>query len=270
MKSLKYHISIILPLFLLLFAVESFHLLKKMIDDYEQKISNDYSVVIVSKIPLDKNSLQKKIAIAKDLVLIKSDKVLMKLNGSINKSSLQKLKNALPLFYSLKLKHLPSEGELLNIKKILQSITGVKKVVVFKKSYNQFYHFLLFERGLLEFFMIFVSVIVLLLIIKQAEVWIFEHKQRFEIMSILGAPFWMKSAMLYRVVVVDSVVSAVLVMSLFFYLSKNREFLSYFTNMGIRFPQVNIVNDSLILLGIGVVISIVSVTFAISKLNKEQ
>ena len=108
------------------------------------------------------------------------------------------------------------------------------------------------------------------MIIKQAEVWIFEHKQRFEIMSILGAPFWMKSAMLYRVVIVDSIVSALLVVSLFFYLSKNREFLSYFSNMGIRFPQVNIINDSSILLGIGVVISIISVTFAISKLNKEQ
>ncbi len=88
-------------------------------------------------------------------------------------------------------------------------------------------------------------------------------------MSILGAPFWMKSAMLYRVVIVDSIVSSIAVSSIFFYFLNNSKYIKYLNNINISLPRFNILSDSLILLGIGIFISIVSVTFAIVKLNKE-
>jgi len=155
MKFLKYHVSIVLPLFvlplfLLLFAVESFYMLKRVINNYEQKINNEYSIVVVSKVPLDEK--------------IVADKI----------SNLSELKI------------LPNSKELSSMKRKLKDITGVKSVTTFKKNYDKFYNFLTFNKILLLFFTIFVSIIVWLLIIKQAEVWIFEHKQRFEIMSILG------------------------------------------------------------------------------------
>jgi len=58
MKFVKYHISIILPLFLLLLSIESFFVLKGMIDNYEKKLSDEYSIVVVSKVPLDKQNIK--------------------------------------------------------------------------------------------------------------------------------------------------------------------------------------------------------------------
>ncbi len=269
MKFLKYHISIILPLFLLLFAVESFTMLKKVIDNYEQKINNEYSIVVVSKIPLDKNIVSENIKNLSKLKIISTSSVINSLKDNISPKNLQKLKKSLPLFYSIKLKQLPTSKELTSIQKKLKNITGVKSVTIFKKSYDKFYNFLIFNRMLLLFFTVFVFIVVWLLIIKQAEVWIFEHKQRFEIMSILGAPFWMKSAMLYRVVIVDSIVSSILVSSIFFYFLNSSKYIKYLDDINIPLPKFDVLSDSLMLLGIGVFISIVSVTFAIIKLNRE-
>ena len=270
MKFVKYHISVILPLFLLLFSIESFFVLKSAIDSYEQKLSNEYSIVVVSKVPLDKVSIKKDIKYFLSQKLINIDKTINSLKNSIGENNLQKLKNTLPLFYSIKLNHLPNEDELKEIKRKLLKYGGVEKVVTFKKSYNKFYNFLLFDKTLLFYFTILVMVIVLLLIIKQAEVWIFEHRQRFEIMTILGAPFWMKSAMLYRVVIVDAIISSLSVWGIFFYFSHNEKIVSYFSNMGVSFPEFDWVKTGLTLLCIGIVVSIISVTFAILQLNKKE
>jgi len=268
MKFLKYHVSIVLPLFLLLFAVESFYMLKRVINNYEQKINNEYSIVVVSKVPLDEKIVADKISNLSELKIINVDNVLNNLKNNISANSLKKIKNNFPIFYSVKLKYLPNSKELSSMKRKLKDITGVKSVTTFKKNYDKFYNFLTFNKILLLFFTIFVSIIVWLLIIKQAEVWIFEHKQRFEIMSILGAPFWMKSAMLYRVVIVDSIISSVLVSLVFLFISTKSKTINHLSGIDIPFPQFHIF-DSFILFGIGIFISVVSVTFAILKLNKE-
>jgi len=270
MKFVKYHISIILPLFLLLFSVESFFALKGVIDNYEKKLSSEYSIVVVSKVPLDKKNIKKEIKYFDSLKLSDTDSLINSLKNSMGEKNLQKLKNALPLFYSIKLNHLPTEKELNNIKEKLLGYTGVEKVVTFKRSYSKFYNFLLFDKSVLMYFTVLVMIIVLLLIIKQAEVWIFEHKQRFEIMSILGAPFWMKSAMLYRVVIVDAIISSISVWAIFFYLFHSVKFISYVEKMGVRLPAFEWLKEGGILLGIGIIVSIISVTFAILQLNKEE
>ncbi len=270
MKFVKYHISIILPLFLLLLSIESFFVLKGIIDNYEKKLSNEYSIVVVSKVPLDKQNIKNDIKYFVSLKIINTDSLIENLKNNIGEKNLQKLKNSLPLFYSIKLNHLPSQEELQNIKSKLLKYAGVERVATFKKSYSKFYNFLLFDKSMLLYFTVLVMIIVLLLIIKQAEVWIYEHRQRFEIMTILGAPFWMKSAMLYRVVIVDAIISSLVVSSLFVYLSYDSSFLSYILNMGVEFPKFDFLRDSAILLGISILVSIVSVTFAILQLNKEE
>ncbi len=270
MKFVKYHISVILPIFLLLFSVESFFVLNKVIKDYEKRLNSQYSIVVVSKAPLDKDALIKDIGYFASIKLIDTDKMVGDLKKSIGDKNYQKLKSTLPLFYSIRLKHLPKEGELNSIKKRLLGYIGVQKVVTFKKSYSKFYNFLLFDKTLLQFFTFLTLVIVLLLIIKQSEVWIYEHRQRFEIMSILGAPFWMKSAMLYRVVIFDAIISALMVTGIFFYLPYDVNFVAYIKDMGITYPIFSLWEDSLKLMGFGMIISVVSVTFAILQLNKER
>jgi len=269
MKFLKYHISIILPLFLLLFVFQSFFMIKKVIDNYEKKINNDYSIVLVSDIPLNKNNLKLKINNIQSLDVINTGKVVNELKDTISPINFQKLKDSLPIFYSIKLKHLPSLEKLKIIKQKLLKIEGIQSVNTFKNNYSKLYNFLIFSKTLFRFFIFFVLIIVFLLIIKQSEVWIFEHKQRFEIMSILGAPFWMKSAMLYRVVIVDCIISSLLVSFLFIYFTNNDKYIKDFLDLGIQMPVFHALHDSLVLLGIGIVISIISVTFAIFKLNKE-
>ncbi len=120
MKFLKYHIAIILPLFLLLFAVESFSMLKRVINNYEQKINNEYSIVIVSKIPLDKDIVSKNINNLSELKIININSALNRLKESVSPENLKQLRNTLPLFYSIKLKQLPTSKELISIQSKLK------------------------------------------------------------------------------------------------------------------------------------------------------
>ncbi|NPA73075.1 MAG: cell division protein FtsX, partial [Epsilonproteobacteria bacterium] len=160
MRFLKYHISVMLPLFLLFFSVESFYVLKKIIDKYETNLHNDYSIILVSKVPLDESLLKKKVSDISSLKIIKTDKIVDRLKNNITEGDIKKLKNILPLFYSLKLKKLPNTKELLIIKNKLMDIPGVKSVSTFKKSYSKFYNFLIFDKMLLLFFAVLVGVIV--------------------------------------------------------------------------------------------------------------
>ncbi len=265
MKSIKNHISFIIPLFILLFSIQFSFMLDRGVKAYEGKLANEYSIVVVSTTPLDEGEIKQNIPQVSSMSEIKKDRYIDKLKDDMSKADLVYLKATLPKFYSLKLAKLPNKQELQLISEKIKKFPKVQKVEVFKKTFNKFHQFLKLSKSASYVFTIFIFIISFLLIIKQMEIWSLQHKQRMYIMGLFGAPYWMKSASLYKSVVIDALISALLVGLVFTFLPNFVNLAKLKENLGIDLQNFNLISDSLLLVAISLVISIISVTTIILR-----
>jgi cell division transport system permease protein len=265
MKSLKNHLSFIIPLFVLLFSIQFSTMLDRGIKKYETHLTGEYTIVVVSKLPLDQKSIQKIVPSTKTVEEIKKDKYIEKLKSDITKADLVYLRANLPKFYTLKLNALPDAKALKTISEKLTKIKGVTKVETFKKTFNKFHQFLKMSKMASVFFTIFIFIISFMLIIKQMEIWSLEHNRRMYIMGLFGAPFWMKSASLYKSVIIDALIAAVLVAIVFLLLPNIANLGTIKTDLGIDLNNFNFIADIFKLIVIALLISIISVTTIILK-----
>ncbi len=265
MKSLKNHLSFIIPLFMLLFSLQFSFMLDRGVKSYESKLTDEYSIVVVSNNPIVTAKIKEAIPNISTVTEIKKDRYIEKLKGDMSKADLVYLKATLPRFYSIKLKKLPTDEELNLLAQKLKSYKGIKKVETFKKTFNKFHQFLKLAKSASFIFTIFISIISFLLIIKQMEIWTLQHQNRMYVMGLFGAPYWMKSASLYKSVIIDALISAILV-GLFFHLLPNFVDLgSIKESLSIDLQNFHFFADTSRLILISLLISIVSVTIIIIR-----
>lgn len=269
MKSLRNHISVIIPLFVLLFSFQFSILLDRMVKDYEKLLLDDYSIVIVSSVTVDKQRLKSRVSEIDKIEFMPTDKILKRFEKSMSKGSLKRLSKELPAFYSLKLKSLPDKGKLEAIKKRLLTVPSIKKVEIFAKRYESIYRFLSVSKTITGVFTFFIFLVAFLLILKQMKVWTLEHQERMYIMGLFGAPFWMKSAILYRLVIVDSILCALMTSGLFYLATESEEIVSAMDEIGFKMPEFYFIDDTLLLGGVSLFLSIMSVTFVILRQKRE-
>jgi cell division transport system permease protein len=243
-------------------------MLDRGIKKYEQHLGGEYTIVAVSTLPLEEVVLKKEIPSVKKVSEIKKDKYIAKLKNEISKSELVYLRANLPKFYTIKLNSLPTENELNTIVKKLQSMKSISKVESFKKTFNKFHQFLTMSKMASIFFTVFIFIISFMLIVKQMEIWTLEHHRRMYIMGLFGAPFWMKSASLYKSVVIDALIAAVLVSIAFLLIPSFADLSTINSNIGIDLSNFNFFIDLLKLIVISLLISVISVTTIIVKQKK--
>jgi len=265
MKSLKNHLSFIIPLFVLLFAIQFSTMLERGIKKYEAHLTGEYTIVVVSKLPQDEKLVRKFIPQVKSLIEIEKQRYIEKLKSDITKADLVYLKANLPKFYTIKLTSLPDEKTLKKISAKLMKIKGITKVETFKKTFNKFHQFLKMSKMASMFFTIFIFLISLMLIIKQIQIWSLEHNRRMYIMGLFGAPFWMKSASLYKSVIIDALIAAVLVAIAFLLLPNIANLTAIKNDLGIDLSNFNFLGDLFKLVLIALLISVLSVTTIIVK-----
>ena len=265
MKSLKSHISFILPLFSIFFALEFYMILDRTIMSYERELVNDYTILVVSKKKLNKDELKPYIDVA-DLKDIDSNSIIDRLKKENLDLDYEALKTFLPKFYEVKLNHFPSAAELQEIKTKLKEIDGVKRVETFSKTHAKVFKLLLFLKKILNIFIIIIGLLSFLLILKQIKVWHLEHRERMYIMGLFGAPLWMRVGVLVRIAVVDTVFSIFLVYGVFYYFS-NLNMIQNVIKFNINIEDI--IRDSAILLLAGLFISLFSI-ISISMRQKEE
>jgi cell division transport system permease protein len=269
MQSLKNHLSFIIPLFILLFSIQFSSMLNRAVSQYESRLAGEYTIIAVSKVPLTKKELQKRIGAIENVTEIPKERYISRLKKDISKSDLVFLKANLPHFYSIRLTKLPDPQELAEISAKLKSIKGVEKIETFKKTFNKFHQFLRLSKTASYIFTIFIAIISILLIIKQMEIWTLQHNQRMYIMGLFGAPYWMKSASLYKSVIIDAFIAAILVGLIFLALPNSADFAAINNDLGIDLRNFHFFSDVGRLLLIGLGISVIAVTVIILK-NKER
>lgn len=268
MRSVNSHFSMILSVFVLLFSFQCTTIINTIVQTYALKITDDYSIVLVASSELKEEVLQKEIPSLKSLSEISSKKILDRLKNDMSSKNLSLLQVALPKFYSLKLSELPETKEMERIKQVLQNNRAITRIETFAKTHEKMFKMFRLLQKIVYVFSVFIALIAVLLIFKQIRIWTYEHSRRMSIMSLFGASFFMKSAMLYRMTLVDSLLSAMGVCALFWYLPRNQWVQDFATEFDIVIPPFHLLNDGGILVGAATLFALLSVTMVSQKTGR--
>lgn len=234
MNTLKRHFSLLLPLLALLFSLQSIVLVNRAIVIKEEKLSQSYSILLASSKKLNLELISKDIQEAKSIQIISPDSLLERLKQNMTDATITNIKKDLPIFYSLKLSKFPDKDRLEAISKILLKTPDILKVEAFSKTHNQVYRLLYFIKVNVWIFGLLLTILSILLIIRQIQIWRFEHSKRMEIMSFLGAPMWIKNGSLFKLAFIDSLLASACITIGTFYLSFNSRFTDIINSLEVQ------------------------------------
>jgi len=263
MKSFKNHLSLVVALLSILFSLQVFIIVDRAIEAYKENLAQNYSLVIVSQKKLDTKDLLNKTDLLLDVEELSADNVIKKLNAGISKKNMELLKLTIPKFYKLKLKRYPTPRELEKLTEELLRYPSIKKVETFAATHDTTYKLLLLFKTVITVFAFCVFIVTLLLILKELRIWQFKHNERMSIMGLFGAPTWLRSAVLFRLAIVDALIASGLAFILFTFLSSSQWVLEQFQNIGISVVVFDKGIDFLLMLGVSIVVSTLLATFIV-------
>jgi len=218
MKFIKNHLMFILPLMAILFGVEFYLIFERSSQSYENDLTQGYRMLVVTKtaVALEKfKNLNKHVTHSYE---IEREEIISNVTDGVNEDNTQAILEALPYFYNLSLDaYLPS-NELEQIKKDLKTDSNVKRVETFGSSHKSKYRLFAFIKFTLNTFISFMMIVSFFLIIKQMEIWKYQHKERMHIMETFGAPLMLRAGVLFRVAFVDAILATLFVSIFFMYL----------------------------------------------------
>ena len=263
MKSFKNHLSLVIALMSILFSLQIFTIVDRAIDAYKENLAQNYSLVVVANKQLNIENLKSRNSLIKRISELSPDNVIKKLNSGISKRNMELLKVTLPKFYKLQLKYYPSPSELKGLRKSLLHNSSIEKVETFSKSYDTTYKLLLLFKTVVTIFAFTVLVVTILLIFKELRIWQFQHNERMSIMGLFGAPVWLRSAVLFRLAIVDALFASFFSFLIFSYFSSMSWVEEQFNNIGIHVIVFDKTYDFLIMLSVALSVSILLAIFIV-------
>ena len=269
MKSLKNHFSLIIALFTVLASVQIYVAVDRTIAAYESHLKDDYSVIVVANKAFTQAEFKSMSSMVDRSEPISTSQVLERLKGEMSAKNLELLKLTLPKFYRLYLNRFPTPREINQLQRKLEQNQAIQRVEGFSQTHDTVYKLMLLFKDVVQIFSIAIAAVTSLLILKEMRLWQFQHAERMNIMALFGAPVWLRSAVLFRLAIVDAII-ATLILCLAFFLIDYYGFLtSQLKTIGISVELFNFVNDALRSLAIALGIS-VALTFTIVMFHREE
>lgn len=259
MKSIRTHLSVILPLVFLLFSVQFMFFLQNILKDYSQIMRNDFNIIIVSKKDLSGEADIRNIKSISSIEPIDSNESFKKFEGKISKQTFEKLQSSMPKFYRVKLEFFPNSKELMEIAEKIRVVDGVSKVEIFSKTHNSIYKNFLLLNNIVLVFVFLVTVLSVFLVFKQIKIWLFEHQKRIEIMELFGASLFFKSSILFKLAIIDSIISVFIVIAFYISLPHFSLFNNLLNELSLNTNPISIKNDIWILFAIAFLITLFAV-----------
>ena len=256
MKSIKNHFSLVIALVSILFSIQVFIIVDRSINAYKENLASSYSVVVVAQVKMEDSQIKSLNPLIEETTELSPDNVLKRLDTKIDTRNMELLKIALPKFYKLKLTHYPTPQEIDGLTKNLLKHKSVTKVENFSHNHDNTYRLLLLFKDVITVFSISIFVVTTLLILKELRIWQYMHNERMSIMGLFGSPIWLSSAVLFRLAIVDAIVSSILTFVLFSYLSTSKWIMEQFNSIGIDVVVFDKVGDFSVLFGIAMFLSI--------------
>ena len=257
MKSIKNHLSLIIALLSILFSIQIFIIVDRSIDAYKKNLANNYSLVVVSQKKLDTQSIITSNSLVSSILPLTPDNVIKRLNTGMSKKNVELLKVTLPKFYKITLQYYPTPSEIEILTNKFLKKDSVIKVENFSSNLDATYKLLLLFKNVISVFAVSMLIVTVLLILKELRIWQFKHNERMSIMSLFGAPTWMRSAVLFRLAIVDALFASAIVFVIFTILSSDMWVLEQFRYIGISITVFDPLYDFLMLTGIAVLLSVI-------------
>lgn len=249
MKGLKYHLAMILPLFLVLFCVEFSVILDRIVRDYEAKMSRDYNIIVVSRELLSPEVLRD-IPAYESLAQIDTKRASERLKSELSAANYERLLASLPHFYTIRLSAFPAPAQMDAIRAKLLEISGVTRVETFSDTHDKVYKILQLLSYFFVAFVVVVGLLVVLLLLRQIQLWLFKNRQKMEVMRLCGASYIYRSLGLYIGAVVYSAVSAALVCGVYAAFVRSAAAAEIFASLGFSASVIFRLRDSVMLFGV--------------------
>jgi cell division transport system permease protein len=205
----------LLPLLAILLGVEFFLVFDRVTKDYEEKLRQSYSILVVSEkvmSPKDFRRIDPHITRAEP---IDKKTIAKEIARGIQSTADAEILAALPHFYNLRLDRYLSRAEVEKIRKKLLAVKGIKKVETFGENHRAKYNLFIFLKIIFWSFVGLMSLVSIFLVVKQMEVWQLAHRERMQIMEIFGAPMLLRSGVLFRMGIVDALLATAIAVGLF-------------------------------------------------------
>jgi len=270
MKSIRNHIMFILPLLAILLGVESFMVFGRVTASYGENLKEAYTILVVTSKPMKLDAFQKIDSHIERVETVEKRAIIEEISQGLSNASTREIIELLPQFYTLHLNRYLDNDAIDTIKKHLTQSPNVQRVETFGQSHNANYNlYMLIRASLWTFvgFMIFTS---LFLVVKQMEIWQLEHRERMQVMEILGASGMLRSGVLFRIALVDALIAALTTIVIFAFLRfawVGQSHIDLLVRKRELFFQYQ---DIAILLGIAFVIVLVSVVLVASNLKENR
>ncbi len=269
MKSFKNHLSLITALFTVLFTIQIFQIVERAIDAYESRLSNDYSIIVIANAAVMPGAFSQAHPLITRSEPISVDDVLERLTKDMKQKNIDLLKITLPKFYRIYLGSYPTPLQIQQVSDALKKIHAVSKIESFSQSHDTLYNLLILFKYVVAIFAIAIFAVTSLLIVKEMRIWQFQHLERMNIMALFGAPVWLRSAVLFRLSIVDAIIASLLVIGTFLALDHQIWIHQQFENLGIAVTLFNLMEDGLLLFGIAMTISVLLASMIIMG-HKEE
>lgn len=212
MKYLKNLFSFVLPLLTVLFSFLIYIILNDVVANYENKISKDYSIVIVTHTPFDKESIGSVGGVdIESIETLDKDEIIKSFRNKLSPNSLDLLKKKLPFFYKIHLERYPTKSELELAIKELKTIKNIKRVESFQKDHTTIYSLLSMIQNIVIVIFFISLVFSFLIISKQIKIWFFEHAKRISIMQLHGASIIYSAKPMIKLALNSSFISLIIV-----------------------------------------------------------
>ena len=259
MKSIKNHLSLIIALFTILFMFQTYIVISKTVKSYENNLLKKYSIFIHSYVKIEEEQVKRNLNIISRIEKISKDEAVKNFTNNLSNKDLELTKAKLGNIYKIYLKKYPSPQELRNIDNYFKSIEGVN-IETFEKAHNQIYSLLILFKyliNILAFIVIFVSI---LLILREMKLWQYEHKERMLVMSYFGAPIWLRSSILFKLAIIDAIISFVLINIFLIIIKNNNKINDFISNIAVNINLFDIKNDSPLLLAVAIITALLLAT----------
>jgi len=222
MKYLKNIFAFLIPLTSMLLTFAIYLLIDNVVDNYKEKISKDYSIVIITNTPLIKENINELAGInVQKIQTLQKNKIINNIKSDLSNSSIELLKKKLPNFYQIYLEEFPTTTQLEKIKDTLLSNKNIRKVEVFSKDHNQTYLLLVLLNSITFILFFIITIFAIIIIAKQVKLWFHEHATKIAILRLHGASILYSASSVLNYAIISSLLSFFIVGAFLYYVSNN-------------------------------------------------
>ncbi len=264
MKYLKSLIAFVFPLMMMLSSFSIYLLVNKLVDNYKDGVTKDYSIIVIANEPIVDMSTLSSINFQK-IEKINRENIIDDVKDALSDLSFKMLNKQLPYFYQLYLNDFPTNDELQEIKSTLTELDAIREVEIFESDHTNLYSLLVLTKDIVTVLFTIVLASSFLMLLQQIRIWFFEYSEKISILQLLGASLVYSTKAIVSIILISILVSLVTVFGVMFLIIVNFSLVSQPELLSIMPNIQDMYFESIQIVVLAIVIPTIAFTALITK-----